>query len=119
MARFYAPTTVFIDEIDSLASKRSENADNSRKMKAELLIQIDGVNSTTDPENQELDENGTPKLKLVTVIAATNNPWDLDDAIIRRLEKRIHIPLPNEIARSQLFTLKLKDTKTNKLDYKR
>lgn len=119
MARFYAPTTIFIDEIDSLASKRGEHHDNGRKMKAELLIQIDGVNSTASPENPDLDENGAQKVKLVTVIAATNNPWDLDDAIIRRLEKRIHIPLPNEIARSQLFSLKLKDTKIDNLDFKR
>ena len=57
-------------------------------MKAELLIQIDGAN--TGSMEIEKDENGVDKpIKLVTVIAATNNPWDLDDAIIRRLEKRI------------------------------
>jgi SpoVK/Ycf46/Vps4 family AAA+-type ATPase len=63
-------------------------------MKAELLIQIDGAN--TGSMEIEKDENGVDKpIKLVTVIAATNNPWDLDDAIIRRLEKRIR--------KSQLF----------------
>jgi len=59
----------------------------------------------------EKDENGNDKpMKLVTVIAATNNPWDLDDAIIRRLEKRIHIPLPCESGRNTLFHLKLRES---------
>ena len=98
MARFYAPTTVFIDEIDAVASSRSGGDENGRKMKAELLVQIDGANSV--PEEKD------GKLKLVTVVAATNNPWDLDDAIIRRLEKRIYIPLPSEVGRQKLFEIK-------------
>jgi katanin p60 ATPase-containing subunit A1 len=120
MARFYAPTTIFIDEIDSLCGKRGGGSeDTGRKMKAEILIQIDGANSPN--LETDLDENGNQKSgsKLVSVIAATNNPWDLDDAIIRRLEKRIHIPMPNDIARSQLFELKLKGTQVGELDYKR
>jgi len=101
MARFYAPTTIFVDEIDALCSKRGSGSggeDTGRKMKAEFLVQIDGANTGT--YEPEYDENGNEKpMKLVTVLAATNNPWDLDDAIIRRLEKRIHIPLPTDNAR--------------------
>lgn len=42
------------------------------------------------------------------VLAATNRPWDLDDAIRRRLEKRIYIPLPTEKGRSELFKINLR-----------
>ncbi len=42
-------------------------------------------------------------------MAATNRPWDLDEAILRRLSKRIYIPLPDENARRKLFELKFKD----------
>ena len=45
------------------------------------------------------------------VLAATNRPWDLDDAIRRRLEKRIYIPLPTAVGREQLFSINLKGVK--------
>lgn len=42
------------------------------------------------------------------VLATTNCPWDLDEAIRRRLEKRIYIPLPDYSARVELFSIYLK-----------
>jgi katanin p60 ATPase-containing subunit A1 len=42
------------------------------------------------------------------VLAATNRPWDLDEAIRRRLEKRIYIPLPTAVGRRQLFEINLR-----------
>ena len=50
-------------------------------------------------------------MKNVMVLAATNRPWDLDEAFRRRLEKRIYIPLPNEKGRQQLFDINLKGIK--------
>lgn len=105
MARFYAPTTIFIDEIDSLATARSDGeCESSRKVKTELLVQIDGAAA-----GSELKEGEKPK--NVILLGATNLPWDLDSAIIRRLDKRIYIPLPGKEARKKLFELMLKNVK--------
>ena len=45
------------------------------------------------------------------MIGASNCPWDIDDAIKRRLEKRIYIPLPNEIGRLHMLNINLKNEK--------
>ncbi|NXC18028.1 KTNA1 protein, partial [Corythaeola cristata] len=102
MARFYAPTTIFIDEIDSICSRRgtSEEHEASRRVKAELLVQMDGVGGAA--------ENDDPS-KMVMVLAATNFPWDIDEALRRRLEKRIYIPLPSAKGREELLRINLRE----------
>jgi katanin p60 ATPase-containing subunit A1 len=46
---------------------------------------------------------------MIMVLGATNHPWDLDDAMRRRLEKRIYIPLPDAETRRQLLDINLKE----------
>lgn len=111
MARFYAPTTIFFDEMDALGSKRGEASEHeaSRRVKSELLVQMDGVGSTEEQKDENVSsEAEPPRPKQVMVLAATNRPWDLDEALRRRLEKRIYIPLPAPEGRKQLFEINLK-----------
>lgn len=72
---------------------------------------MDGVNSASSAGANEQEEEGTQK--NVIVLAATNRPWDLDEAIRRRLEKRVYIPLPTAAGRSQLFTINLKEVEVS------
>jgi katanin p60 ATPase-containing subunit A1 len=90
LARYHAPSTIFLDELDSVMSRRSTHDEHeaSRRLKTELLIQMDGLIQSD---------------ALVFVLAASNFPFDLDPALLRRLEKRILVPLPETEAREGLF----------------
>lgn len=98
MARAMAPSTIFIDEVDALCSTRGASGEHeaSRRVKTELLVQIDGLHNQAAGEAR------------VVVLAATNFPWDLDEALRRRLEKRIYIPLPGADERRELLGINLK-----------
>ena len=108
VARFYAPSTIFFDEVDALASQRGGSGEHeaSRRVKSELLIQMDGV-SQSSSASANLQQEETEACKTVMVLAATNRPWDLDEAIRRRLEKRVYIPLPTAAGRRNLFQINL------------
>ncbi|KAL1676653.1 AAA-domain-containing protein [Schizophyllum commune] len=96
LARESKPAIIFIDEIDSLAGSRNEGeSEGSRRIKTEFLVQMNGVGH---------DDTG------VLVLGATNIPWQLDNAIKRRFEKRIYIPLPGAEARRQMFQLNVGTT---------
>jgi len=61
--------------------------------------------------------SGSPD-KQVFVLAATNRPWDIDEALRRRLEKRIYIPLPTAEGRRKMFEINLKEIKCDeKIDW--
>ncbi|THD21752.1 Katanin p60 ATPase-containing subunit A 2 [Fasciola hepatica] len=120
LARFHAPSTIFLDELDSLMSQRGSISgatacsggfgagsggnvggggggehEGSRRMKTELLMQMDGLAKSDD---------------LVFLLAASNLPWELDHAMLRRLEKRILVDLPNKEARLRMFEIFLPST---------
>jgi katanin p60 ATPase-containing subunit A1 len=104
VARYHGPSTIFLDEIDSiLTSRDGEGGEHeaSRRMKTELLIQMDGVKSSTSGGASTSSMNGLEQ--QVFVMAASNLPWDLDVAVLRRLEKRVLVPLPSAGAREAMF----------------
>merc|ERR1712186_59838 len=73
---------------------------------------MDGVTSSAPSDETSAEPDAEPSApKQVMVLAATNRPWDLDEALRRRLEKRIYIPLPEPEGREQLFEISLRDIK--------
>ena len=84
------PSVIFIDEIDSLLSSRSDSEqDASRRIKTEFLVHLDGIG--TNPDDR------------ILLIGATNRPEELDSAMQRRLAKRMYIPLPNRQGRLHIL----------------
>ncbi|KAI5415713.1 hypothetical protein KIW84_040937 [Lathyrus oleraceus] len=96
IAHKIAPTVIFIDEVDSLLGKRggadsSYNDAHYNKIKTEFFVHWDGLRT---------NENNR-----VLVLTATNRPWDLDDAVIRRLPRRLLINLPDASNREKILKL--------------
>lgn len=91
IARCHQPAVIFIDEIDSLLSQRTDGEhDSSRRIKTEFLVQLDGAATSSDDR--------------ILVVGATNRPQEIDEAARRRLAKRLYIPLPEAAARQQIVT---------------
>lgn len=98
MARENKPSVIFIDEIDALCGPRGEGeSEASRRIKTEILVQMDGVGNDS---------------KGILVLGATNIPWQLDAAIRRRFQRRVHIGLPDLNGRARMFKLAIGDTDT-------
>ncbi|XP_042250449.1 katanin p60 ATPase-containing subunit A-like 2 isoform X2 [Thunnus maccoyii] len=93
LARYHAPSTIFLDELESVMGQRGTSMggehEGGRRMKTELLVQMDGLARSED---------------LVFVLAASNLPWELDHAMLRRLEKRILVGLPSSPARQAMMS---------------
>lgn len=88
-----APSIIFIDELDSAARRRGVEEGGSdavvREVVGELLTQMDGIKEKED----------------ILVIAATNDPWSIDDALLRpgRFDKIIYVPPPDEVGRREII----------------
>jgi SpoVK/Ycf46/Vps4 family AAA+-type ATPase len=105
IAREKQPSIIFIDEIDSILSSRSsDDNEASKRIKTEFLIAFDGVGS------EDSDK--------ILVMAATNLPDVLDEAVKRRFARRIYVPMPDpevrwEIIRHMMSKQKLNMSKTD------
>ena len=95
------PSVIFIDEMDSILSKRgASDTEEARRLKNEFLIQFEGVSSGASDR--------------IVVIGATNRPFDIDDAILRRFSVRIYLDLPSAEARRHMIQKMMKKVQ-NKL----
>ncbi|WKX96925.1 hypothetical protein Q1695_012963 [Nippostrongylus brasiliensis] len=83
---------IFIDEVDSLCRTRCASEDDAnRRVKTELLVQMQRLQSSSN----------------LVLVCATNCPWDLDPAFMRRFEKKIYIGLPDLDARLTMLRRRL------------
>ncbi len=92
-ARDAAPCVLFVDELDTLAYARHKtHGDTSRRLVDVLLQELDSIGS----DNTD-----------VLVLAATNAPWDIDDAAQRpgRFDRRVFVPPPDASAREGILQL--------------
>jgi transitional endoplasmic reticulum ATPase len=98
-ARENAPTVVFFDEIDSIATERGSGqgggAEVSERVVSQLLTELDGL--------EELED--------VVVVATSNRPDLIDSALLRpgRLDRHVHVPVPDEEARKAIFGVHTRD----------
>eukprot|EP00252_Welwitschia_mirabilis_P021048 TRINITY_DN528_c0_g1_i1.p1 TRINITY_DN528_c0_g1~~TRINITY_DN528_c0_g1_i1.p1 ORF type:complete len:1249 (-),score=322.97 TRINITY_DN528_c0_g1_i1:309-4055(-) len=91
LASKISPSVIFVDEVDSMLGRRENPGEHEamRKMKNEFMVNWDGLR-TKDKER-------------VLVLAATNRPFDLDEAVIRRLPRRLMVNLPDAPNRAKIL----------------
>jgi transitional endoplasmic reticulum ATPase len=93
-ARENAPTVVFFDEIDAIAAERGGGSGDSgvgERIVSQLLTELDGLEDLTD----------------VIVVATTNRPGLVDDALLRpgRFDRHIHVGVPDAEARREILAV--------------
>nr|GEX32615.1 P-loop containing nucleoside triphosphate hydrolases superfamily protein [Tanacetum cinerariifolium] len=106
LAAKVSPTIIFVDEVDSMLGQRTRVGEHEamRKIKNEFMSHWDGL--LTKPGER------------ILVLAATNRPFDLDEAIIRRFERRIMVGLPSVENRETILKTLLAKEKIEDLDFK-
>ncbi|EJD38043.1 AAA-domain-containing protein, partial [Auricularia subglabra TFB-10046 SS5] len=92
LARRLGPCVIFLDEIDALFGSRDNSGHIHRATLTEFLQEMDGLKSGA--ENRASN---------VIVVGATNRPQDLDDAVLRRLPRRVMVDLPDVSERESEF----------------
>merc|ERR1719223_928304 len=99
MATDVGPSIIFLDEMDALLGKRkSDNnseGEGSRRFKTEFMVQMEGICAGSG--------SGDTEERRVLLIGCTNCPWDIDDAVMRRFQRRVYVPLPALDAREALW----------------
>jgi len=105
IAKDRAPSIIFIDEIDAMFGKREKDAGGSTRAVKNVFLQ-----------SMEQFTNSSTVDKTCLVLGATNLPWDLDDAFIRRFQAKIYIPLPDVDARRALFNIVLGERRKDLTD---
>jgi hypothetical protein len=108
LARVLAPSIIFVDEIDSLLSQRSDQGEHeaTRRIKTEFLIQWSNLQRAAAGRDAGDGDKGQGDANRVLVLAATNLPWAIDEAARRRFVRRQYIPLPEAQTRMvQINTL--------------
>ncbi|XP_029123804.1 uncharacterized protein [Elaeis guineensis] len=88
-----APVIIFVDEVDSLLGARGGAFEHeaTRRMRNEFMAAWDGLRSKDS--------------QRILILAATNRPFDLDDAVIRRLPRRIYVDLPDAENRMKILRI--------------
>ncbi|KAF8113180.1 hypothetical protein N665_0055s0044 [Sinapis alba] len=101
LAAKVSPTIIFVDEVDGMLGQRTRVGEHEamRKIKNEFMTHWDGI--MTKPGER------------ILVLAATNRPFDLDEAIIRRFERRIMVGLPSNERREKILRTLLSKEKTD------
>lgn len=96
VAREMTPAVIFLDEIDALTQARGGSSDTtSRRVLNTLLAELDGLGDDADG--------------FLLALGSTNRPMDLDDAVVRRFPTRIHVPLPDVEAATEIVRLNTVD----------
>nr|MBA4405161.1 proteasome-activating nucleotidase [Nanoarchaeum sp.] len=108
LAREKAPSIIFIDEIDSIASERMDIGTSGEREVQRTFMQL----------LNEID--GFKPLDNVKIIGATNRIDILDKAILRpgRLDRLIHVPLPTEEGRREILKVHSKNMKVSEVDFR-